>query len=145
MFEPIDEANLGTAIDFLCKGFPRQNRHFWETGINRILRFCDSESVGYFLKAYGRPVGIILTPQYKRLISKDRTTPIINLSSCYIEPEFGRCAPLMMKAVLSTRDDAIFTNVTPTPAVAKIMKSFGFQLLNNGVSLVCLPYHAGIG
>ncbi len=144
MLEPIDEARFATAIDILRRGFPYRSRSFWETSINRIRRFCECKSVGQFLIVQGRPVGIILTPLYERVISDDRAQPIINLSSWYIEPEFRQCALLMMKRLLS-KDDAIFTNLSPTPSVMKIMNRCGFRSLNKGISLIFLPYHACIG
>lgn len=144
MLEPIDEARFGVAIDILRKGFPARSRKFWERGLSKIIRFCGCKSVGQFLIVQGRPVGIILTPRDERVLSNGRTGPIINLSSWYIEPEFRQCAPMMMKTLLSN-DDAIFTNLSPTPSVIKIMNWCGFQRLNKGISYVFLPYHSGIG
>ncbi|MEL6621640.1 MAG: hypothetical protein AAFQ11_02045 [Pseudomonadota bacterium] len=58
-----------------------------------------------------------------------------NLASWYIEPAHRWKISLLLRDVLSDRA-AVYTDLTPTADVQKILKSLGFQALNDGVKVV---------
>ncbi|MCA0344587.1 hypothetical protein P9A16_14575 [Shinella sp. 838] len=140
----IDEARLEAAETLLSKGFPSRSRAFWRKGLRRLAdqnRAAGQPSVGFFLLAGETPVGILLT------ISRwDAQTGrrIVNLSSWYVEENHRWSATRLIMAGLADKE-AIYTDLTPTPAAVEINNRFGFRSIGFDLSLVVLPWLALAG
>lgn len=140
----IDESRLGAAENMLSKGFPSRSRAFWRRGLRRLAdqnRAVGQPSVGFFLLADEAPVGILLT------ISRHDTETgrrIVNFSSWYVEESHRWSAARLIIAGLADKD-AIYTDLTPTPAAVEINSRFGFRSIGFDLSLVALPWLALVG
>jgi len=148
MLEPIDGSRLPDALNLLVRGFPRRSRDFWEQAVQRITRHnADSgqTSIGQLLVVKGVPVGVMLTLHQSR-DTDGNPCRITNLSSWYVEPEHRVLAPLMLREM--TRDPgSVYTDLTPSKGVARMLPQLGFKPLNVGVSAIALPLAAlgGVG
>lgn len=88
-----------------------------------------------------RPTGVMLTPASTRKAPDGDRATVVNLSSWYIEPAQRWRAPLMLQTILR-KHDAMFTDLTPTEEVRKILPSFGFKPVNQGVMITPVPLFA---
>jgi hypothetical protein len=151
MLEPIDSTNLTIALDLLERGFPRRSRAFWEWGIERITRYnapSAPNSIGQLLVVKGSKVGVMLTPQAQSRGRSGQPRNVTNLSSWYVEPDHRFLAPLMLREMV--RDSGtVFTDLTPSKDVVRMLPGLGFKPLNAGISAIPLPLaairHRGAG
>lgn len=138
----IDASNLSTAIDLLAKGFETRSRAFWDNALQRMqsLGWNDAAGVplGQLLIDKGRASGVLLTPASLRTGSNGVTRCVINLSSWYVEPQSRWLALRMLRKVMSN-PDAIYTDLTPTAEVRRLLPALGFQPINSGMLLQPLP------
>jgi hypothetical protein len=140
----LDAADMGTALDLLERGFPERSRRFWEDGLARMLRHGENLAlgvpIGYFLTSKGKAVGVILTLASTHP-GPDGPQRVVNLSGWYIEPEH-RWRALMMLHRVTGDAGAVYTDLTPTFAVQRIISSLGFRPLNSGVAFGLIPLMA---
>lgn len=144
MLEPIDNSNMAHALDLLLRGFPHRTRAFWERALQRIVRYnaySDRRSIGQFLVAKGRCVGVMLTPHTELRDKDGHPYNITNLSSWYVEPEHRVLAPLMLREMVR-EPGTIFTDLTPSKDVVRLLPPLGFKPLNAGISAIALPLAA---
>ncbi len=97
--------------------------------------------MGYLLMQGDVAVGLILTPATQRANAAGKSGLIVNLSSWYIRPSHRWRGVQMMKAIL-TRHDAMFTDLTPTVEVQKLLPALGFEPINSGIIVTPLPVAA---
>ena len=147
MLRAIDTSNEADAIDILARGLAKRPRAFWQTCLARLHRFGGNAEantpVGHLLMDGSTPVGVVLTPASVRIDTNGRQQRLINMSSWYIEPEHRWRGPMMLRSLV--RDpDAVYTDLTPTDSVQKILVALGFKPINAGESIVILP-RAAIG
>jgi len=144
MLEPIDDRNISHAFDLLARGFQHRPVSFWERAIERIARYnrqSDQGSVGSLLVAKGAHVGIMLTLRGRARDENGNAYDVTNLSSWYVDPEHRRLAPLMLREIV--RDDkTVFTDLTPSAEVARMLPLLGFRPLNAGIAAIALPLAA---
>ena len=144
MLEPIDNSNLGYAFDLLMWGFPHRSRAWWERAVERITRFnayCGQNSIGQFLVVKGAKVGVMLTPNSQSRDGSGRRYNVTNLSSWYVVPEHRALAPLMLREMV--RDsETVFTDLSPSSNVVRLLPPLGFRPLNAGISAIALPLAA---
>jgi hypothetical protein len=141
MLHPIDDANLGQALDLLVKGFPRGSRHFWEQGVQRVARYNawhGATESGRVLITKGKLAGVILL--IHSLSRQQSGTPykVTNLSSWYVEPEHRHLAPLMLRNLLRM-ENTMFTDLSPSASVIPMLGPLGFRPINAGLAAVALP------
>ena len=145
VLEPITFSNMQTALALLHRGFPEQPLSFWKTGLDRLQRLGTNAAagvpVGYLMTDGERPKGVILTPASTRTAADGRRALVVNLSGWYVEPSHRVFAPLMLRKILRCHD-ALFTDLTPSEVVMKMLPSLGFVATNDGVLLTALPVAA---
>lgn len=140
---PIDPAYLAAAVGILAIGFPKATALFWEHSLEKLRAFGGNKEagvpIGHLLMADEKPVGVILTPARVRTRPDGTRQKVINLSSWYIDPAHRWRAPVMLRAV--TRDrDALYTDLTPSPEVQKLLPAFGFKPVNRGLKRLFTPF-----
>jgi hypothetical protein len=138
---PVTEDLLEKAIWMLSSSFPDQPVRFWRDGVRRIQQFRSPHLTwpyGYFMQVDGADVGIVLTIASERTAQDGAVQTVVNLSSWYVEPAYRCLAPLMLHRILKN-GDAIFTDLTPSPAVIRINEAMGFQCWNEGATILFLP------
>lgn len=144
MLEPIDNSNLAAALDLLVRGFPRRSRAFWERAVTQIIRYnasSEQNSIGQLLVVKGSTAGVMLTLRSQIFGTDGRPRNVTNLSSWYVEPEHRLLAPLMLREMVCDRA-AVFTDLTPSKEVVRMLPAFGFKPLNAGISAIPLPLAA---
>ena len=142
MLVPIGSANLTEAQSLLVEGFPERGAAFWARGLARLREWpgnpAASVPIGHVLMEKTLPVGVVLTPASVRRDADDRIRPLINISSWYIKPDYRWKALVMLRGLF--HDPApIFTDLTPTPDVSRMLEPFGFRGVNSGVLMRPLP------
>jgi hypothetical protein len=144
LLEPIDDANLGHALDLLARGFKRGSHQFWEQAVERITRYNQYGSrrgIGHLLAVKGKRAGVLLTLNSETQAAEDRRYRVTNLSSWYVDPEHRRLAPLMLREAIRDRE-TVFTDLTPSAEVVRMLPLLGFGPLNTGISAIALPVAA---
>jgi len=148
MLRPIDSSNSEVAIDLLARGFPKRSRTYWGSALWNMEQFGGNAAagvpLGHILESGGRPVGVVLTPASIRRKRNGAIERTVNISSWYIEPDHRWQAPLMMRRLLGGTD-AVFTDLTPSPAVQQMLPAFGFRKLSHDVAVNLLPLLAVTG
>jgi hypothetical protein len=136
---------MAAAVALLAIGFPKATRLFWESGLERLRAFGGNAEagvpLGHLLMADDTPVGVILTPASVRTRPDGTRQKIINLSSWYIHPDHRWRAPVMLRAVLRDQD-AVYTDLTPSFEVQKLLPAFGFAPVNRGLRRLFTPFAA---
>ena len=98
-------------------------------------------SIGNFLMAGDRPVGILLTiPKIDRQTGRK----VVNLSSWYVKESHRWSAAHLMIAALAERD-TVYTDLTPTKAAVEMNMRFGFRTIGFKLILLFLPWLALVG
>lgn len=145
MLRAITQSDVIAAKTLLAEGFPDRSRAFWADVFTRMDRFGGNAAAGvpygYFLDHAGAPVGLILTPALMRADTDTAPVRVINFSSWYIRAEHRWRAVPMLRAIMRTHP-AMFTDLTPTPDVQRLLPSLGFQQLSGGTVLHVLPLAA---
>jgi hypothetical protein len=140
----ITDAGHDLAVELLSAGFPQRSRDFWQEGVARLSRYCrdhNFNSIGSFLMAKGKPVGILL-----KIPSKDpkNGATVANLSSWYVEEKYRWYAAKMLMD--ATADEGvIYTDFTPSEEAMALNEKLGFRTIATGMLLVVLPLAALIG
>jgi hypothetical protein len=145
VLEAIEPANINTALALLNRGFPERPLAFWETAFERLQRLGTNAAtgvpLGYLMRDGKRKTGVLLTPASVRSAADGRRALVVNLSSWYVEPSHRALAPHMLKSILC-RHEAMYTDLTPSELVRKMLPSMGFVSINDGVLLTALPVAA---
>jgi hypothetical protein len=144
MLEPIDNSNLVHALDLLMRGFPHRSQAWWERAVERITRFnaySSQSSIGQFLVVKGAKVGVMLTPKSQSHDTRGRRYDVTNLSSWYVAPDHRVLAPLMLREMVRDRE-TVFTDLTPSRDVVRLLPPLGFRPLNAGISAIAVPLAA---
>lgn len=147
LLETIDRTNIGSAIAILRTGFPDRCEAFWGRGLSRLLDLgwntAAGVPAGHLLRTDEETVGVILTPATLRRLADGTTRRIVNLSSWYVTPDHRWRALAMLRSVLKLQD-AIYTDLTPTPEVSRLLEALGFRRLNRGLLIEPLPLTAAL-
>ncbi|MDX2309308.1 MAG: hypothetical protein NW216_13795 [Hyphomicrobium sp.] len=142
MLQPVKRENFSEAVDILTRGFPDRSRAFWLEGLDRLDRAgWNSEAgipLGHILNDGDRAVGIHLLPAMLRTMPDGRRRRFINWSSWYMEPDARWQSMRMLRAAFGDKD-AVYTDLTPTSDVQKMLVSLGFRQLNDGLVIHALP------
>ena len=145
MLRPIDDACFGHALDALGRGFPDRPAASWTAGLERLAALGGPAStgipLGWVLEHGGRAVGVVLTLATLRRGPDGPSWPLVNVSSWYVDPEHRWRGPAMLRSVLRAHD-AVYTDLTPTPSVAKLLPALGFERLSEGRAVHLLPLSA---
>lgn len=142
MLTPLTPDLKAEAITLLCEGFPERDAAFWDRGLTRLFAWPGNHAtrrpIGYLWREGGKAEGVILTPATEHIDDDGQCRILVNVSSWYVRPALRWKAPMMLRALF--RDaDPIFTDLTPTPDVQKMLPAFGFHPVNRGVWLQPLP------
>jgi hypothetical protein len=142
---PIEPANEENALRLLAEGFPERPLEFWRNAFARMhTTGWNAEAgvpIGQMLSSGATPVGVMLTPASMREFPDGTRRRIVNLSSWYIRTEH-RWRGLAMMRRLTAEPDVIYTDVTPTPEMHKLLLAAGFRQMNRGVIAEALPVKA---
>jgi len=142
MLLPVERANFDLAADVLTRGFPNRSRQFWLDGLDNLDRTGWNRAAnvpfGHMLMDGSRPAGIYLLPAMMRTMPDGTTRRVINWSSWYIDPEFRWQSMPMLRAALGDKT-AIYTDMTATHEVQKMLPALGFTRLNDGLLVHALP------
>jgi hypothetical protein len=139
---PLDDADFAQVATLLHEGFPGLSAGFWAAALQRLKHYGGNRQagvpLGWLMLNGTEPVGVMLTPASLRLRPDGRTERIVNLSSWYVRPEFRWRAGFMLRGAMVDKT-VVYTDLTPSPEVQKMLPLFGFQPLNRGVALHLLP------
>ncbi len=139
---PLDEKDFALAAELLHEGFPRLRPAFWAAALQRLQRYGGNAQtgvpLGWFMLQGDEPVGVVLTPASLRQRPDGSSQCVVNLSSWYVRPEFRWRAGFMLRGVLNDAT-TVYTDLTPTPEVQKMLPLLGFDAVNRGVALHLLP------
>ena len=142
---PIQEHQWPAACRLLAEGFPGRSPDFWAEGLRRLQRHTDNDeagiALGHLLWQGEEPVGIALSPASRRTGPSGQVRTLINFSSLYVRPEHRWRTALLARAVMAD-PQAVYTDLTPTPEVQKMLPMLGFAPVNEGTSIELLPVHA---
>ncbi len=141
MLRPITADNAGDAVTVLARGFPSHPAQFWQSGLERLARYQTGAPLGYLLSAGGKDAGVILTIASAQPDGDGRLRKIVNLSSWYIDEAARWLAPRMLQQVVAD-DSVLYTDLTPTPSVSRLVGRFGFSPWTDGIALFVLPWSA---
>ena len=86
-----------------------------------------SESIGYLMRKASETVGVLLAIRSRRQSADGTPTTVVNLSSWYVDPQYGWLAPRMLQTILAENADALITDLTPTEKVAKLDVKLGLR------------------
>jgi hypothetical protein len=140
----IEESCLEAAATLLTEGFPSHSLAFWQRGLRRVAdhtRAMGEASIGTFLMAQDKPVGILLTIPRHDAVTGRR---ILNLSSWYVEETHRWSATRLMIAAMGDKT-AIYTDLTPSKAAADVNVRFGFRSFDVKEVVLALPWTAIVG
>jgi hypothetical protein len=130
----IAEADLCGIAALLARGFPRNDRQFWERALAQLARReppAGLPKYGYLLESSGAPVGALLMI-CSAMSSSGKLFSRCNLSSWYVEPAFRSYAPLLVTRALANKE-ATYLNVSPAPNTWPIIEAQGFSRYCDGV------------
>lgn len=130
----IDERDIPAIVALLTKGFPVRGSAFW----NQALGVMQRRSVpsgfrrfGYLLECNDAPVGVIL-----QIFSITDAGPApvarCNLSSWYVQPEFGCYAALLVSQALR-RKNVTYSNISAAPHTWNTVEAQGFSRFSRGI------------
>lgn len=145
MLKPFGPEDRAQVLFMLEEGFPERDRIFWGRALDRLFAWPGNRAVdyppGFFWIEKGESVGIILTPASPRNRTDEASPPVVNVSSWYVRDSYRWKAPLMLRALF--RDErVIFTDLTPTPEVQKMLPAFGFMPACEGIEWIGTPFFA---
>jgi hypothetical protein len=136
MLKPIARSDFKHAVRLLGEGFPERSQEFWEAGLSRFEQSGTNDEAqvpfGFFLMEKSEPVGVALTPASLRQDEDGAVRRVINMSSWYVRPEHRWRAPMMLRGMVAD-PDSIYTDLTPTAEVQKMLPVFGFKPMNVGI------------
>lgn len=148
MLQPISQDNANHAIQLLATGFPNRSHDYWAAALSAIDCFGGNRAAqvpaGYLWMDRSNPTGVMLTPASMRSQSDGTAQRIVNLASWYVEPAARWKAPLMLRSVMQ-QHEAVYTDLSPTEPVQKMLTAFGFKQVTRGVSLNLLAVEAITG
>lgn len=141
----IDRSNIKTALELLNAGFPRRPTCFWEKGLSKLAKSPahanGDEPLGYLLPASGEFIGVGLTAVSYRAAGNRAAKRVVNLSSWFVRKEHRWKLPLLLRRMMHD-DQAMYTDLTPTRGVEKILGKLGFEPLNSGICAAFAPLAA---
>lgn len=138
----MDDSDLAHAERLLCEGFPSLRAPFWAAALARLKRYGGNAEagvpLGYLMLDRDEPVGVMLTPARLQARPDGGVHRIVNLSSWYVRPAYRWRAGFMLRNLLAD-EAAVYTDLTPTPEVQKMLPVLGLVPINAGVALHLLP------
>lgn len=139
--EPIEKDDWQTAADILIRGFRERPPGFWLDGLHRIRSVAPAgvaPRIGYRLRSKGDDVGVLLTLRTSRDDAGGGTRQLVNLAGWYVDERFRWFAPRMLSQLVGD-EDAVFTDLTPAPAVRQLLSVMDFKPWNEGLLVASLP------
>ena len=142
MLKPLDVSDLDLAVDLLCEGFPDRPAEWWRAALDRMQRYGGNREadypIGFLLVDGDAAAGIILTPAGLRMGPGGVSRLIVNTSSWYVRPAYRFRAVAMLRALFGWRN-AVFTDLSPSPEVTRMMPFLGFEQIALGFNIDVLP------
>lgn len=128
----IKEENLDIAIEFLAKGFYKENFNSYK--VKKFMQKANEKKLdfyGFYLFNSNNVIqGAILTPLQGKYYSKKKELNVVNLMAWYVLPEYRgmqslRLAKFTVKYLVSR--NFMITNFTPNKVAKKVFTNFGFK------------------
>lgn len=145
MLIPLTTARSSEAIELLIEGFPERGRDFWENGLERLFSWPGNRESryppGYLWFDKQDLAGIVLTPASLRGGNGEGRRAVVNVSSWYVREPYRWKAPLMLRTLFQG-DEVVFTDLTPTEDVQKMLPAFGFKPVSEGIEWIATPLEA---
>jgi hypothetical protein len=130
----IDELDIPAVVALLTKGFAVRGSKFW----SHALGVMSQRSVpsgfprfGYLLECNGAPVGVILQI-FSITDTGAAAVARCNLSSWYVQPEFGCYAALLISRALKTKN-VTYSNISAAPHTWDTVEAQGFSRFSKGI------------
>lgn len=139
--KPIERNDWDAAASVLVRGFQERPPSFWSDGLARLQSNDPTgitRNIGYLLQNDGKNVGIILTFRTSRTDRDGSRRDIVNLSSWYVDRCFRWYAPSMLKQLVGERD-AIYTDLSASPRMSRVLHALQFSEWNQGLLAASLP------
>lgn len=145
MPRPLEVSDLPAARQLLCEGFPERSASFWHRAIEHLHlhggNLAAGHPLGYGLFDGSTMVGVALTPASLRRKADGSLGRVVNLSSWFIRPEHRYRAVFMLRRMLAD-PQASYIDLTPSPAVQRMLPAFGMAVVNASTAIHLLPCHA---
>lgn len=139
---PLAAPDFPEAAALLHEGFPERPLAFWAAALQRLQRYGGNADaghpLGYFMLDGARAVGIALTPASLRRRTDGSMLRVVSISSWYVRADFRWRAALMLRSILSD-PHSVYTDLTPTPEVQRLLPVLGMHAINRGVAIHVLP------
>jgi hypothetical protein len=142
---PLEAAELPAALHLLREGFPLRDQTFWARAVANMRVHAGNSAaqhpLGFGLFEGSSMVGVALTPASLRRRADGSLSKLVNLSSWFIQPRHRYHAVFMLRHIMAD-PGATYLDLTPTPAVQKMLPSFGMTAVNAATAIYVLPFHA---
>jgi len=138
---PIESSDIASAVTLAERGFASPPTTTWAAFFDRLTNLQGSQlngPIGYLLRKDDTDVGIILTLRSRRRRNNDNAADVVNLSTLYIDEPYRWYAPIMLKKILREKT-AVFTDLTASEDVRKLLPALKFKTWTEGVLTTSLP------
>lgn len=129
-----DRAERQAVCALLAQGLERPTAA-WAAMFERVAA-CptggEQAAIGWRIGAAEEPTGVLLAlPCIEGVTVRDGGPPRVNLSSWVVQPTARARAPFMFRQA-TLRTDCVYTDLTPSPAVARLLPAVGFTPISRG-------------
>ncbi len=138
---PIERSDIGSAGAITGRGFATPPKTTWAAIFDRLANLQGKHltgPIGYILRKDDADVGIILTLRSPRSNAHEHAGNVVNLSGWYIDEPYRWYAPMMLKKILREKD-TVFTDLTASVEVSKMLPALKFKEWADGVLTTTLP------
>lgn len=139
--KPIEKDDWQAATKILNRGFQECPPKIWSNFLKRIRTIETTgitQRIGYLLQNDGDDVGIMLTLRSRRNEEDGGTREVVNLAGWYVDEQYRWYAPRMFSDLIKDKD-VVFTDLTSSRAVRKILTALNFKQWNQGLLVSSLP------
>ena len=126
-------------LRLMSVAFPDRPSQFWQDGFARMSAHGPSRHIAWLLGDPENPDGVMLAlPNPVTGVPSTQATTQINLSSWYVS-EDKRGQALWMLRKIASRKNTIFTDLTPTESVVRMLPALGFKPVSAGLVRLFVP------
>lgn len=123
-----------TIVDLLSAGFVHRPAQFWRAGLTRIAQIDRHSKVAWLLGDPLDPDGVLLSLRNIATEAPSGGSSVqVNLSSWYVK-DSARSQALWMLHKVSRQTGFVFTDLTPSETVAKMLPKLGYLPISGGTA-----------
>jgi hypothetical protein len=129
----IEDADIDSVVDCLCRGFPRRRRAYWARALARMAKrapVADFPRYGYALENERGIVGVLLVI-YSLHVGPEGESIRCNLSSWCVDKDYRGYA-MALHATAVKRKDVTYLNISPAAHTRRGVEALGFRRFCTG-------------